>query len=241
MKTKLAAFLFLTAISSAQTRHARFFPVGDRPLFLQEIVDGVAYEPDPPEGTLPPREVVINGKSAKLNLGSIGQALEVPTGKGPLELRKIDTDAKAEPWQRIATPEDGDFLTLLWRDAKTGTWAKARSLSLPDGVAAAPAGSARVVNVSPFAANVVIGTEKLIIAPGKSISRTIPADGDLPFQVLLQEKSGDLAVIHSTNLVNGPGERTLAVIYRADAESPRKPVKVVVRREPAPVPAPVKK
>ncbi len=233
MKSKLLALLFLTAAASGQARHARFLAVGDAPPFRQEIRDGVRYEVDPPDGVIPPREIVVAGAEVKLTLDRMSGEAEVPAGEIPLDLKKKGAADDAAPWLRIAPPESGDFVALLWRDAKSKSWDIARALAIPDNAAA---GEARIVNVSPFAARVVVGTEKLVLGAGKSLTRKVPDGAALPFQVLLEDKSGQLRRMFSTELTGGTGERTLAIIYRADGISPRRPVKVIVRRETAPVP-----
>ena len=232
-----------SAAEKAPERKVRFFPVGELPPFRQDVRDGVRYELEPPAGSIPPREVLLASDAeemgaAQLRLGRISDPLKAPAGAGPLNLKKRDAAADAEPWLRLTRPESGDFLVLLWRDAKTGTWEKAGSMVLPDDAVNAPAGSARIINVSPYPVRIVVGEEKLLLEAGKSFKRTVPTGVEQPFQILLPDTSGNLKTLHSGVITQNTGERSLVLLYRADGEAPRRPVKVSVFREPAPAPPP---
>ncbi|MEO5915121.1 MAG: hypothetical protein ABIS50_12875 [Luteolibacter sp.] len=224
-------------------RTVRFLAVGELPPFRQEVRDDVRYELEPPAGSIPPREVLLGfggdkTEAAPLRLGRISEPLKAPAGIGPLLLKRREAAADAEPWLRLVRPESGDFLVLLWRDAKGGTWDKALSLVLPDDPVSVPAGSVRVVNICPAEVRVVIGEEKLLLQAGKSFKRTVPPGVEQPLQVLLPDTTGTLRSLHSGVITQNPGERSLVLIFRADGESPRRPVKVSVQREPAPAPPP---
>ena len=226
-------------------RKVRFFPVGELPPFRQDVRDGIRYELEPPAGSIPPREVVMGfdgeeTEAASLRLGRISEPLKVPNGSGPLVLKQREAAAEVEPWLRLTRPEAGDFLVLLWRDEKAGTWEKANALVLPDDPVSAPAGSVRVINISPYPVRIAIGAEKIFLDAGKSFKRTVPTGVEQPFQILLPDTSGNLKTLHSGVITQNTGERSLVLLFRADGESPRRPVKVSVQREPAPVPPPPK-
>lgn len=225
------------AAEETPERHVRFLPLGELPPFRQQIRDGVRYELEPPEGSIPPRDVVLGfgkepGDSTPLRLGETTAPLKAPPGVGPLLLRQKDSKEDAKPWLSLLRPENGDFLVLLWRDSKAKTWAEARSLSLPDDRASAPAGSVRFVNCSPATVGVALGKEKLLLGPGKVFRRDVAALGrDLVFQVYLADTSGGVKILHAGALLQNAGERGLVLIYRADGVAARRPLKVVVRRE----------
>lgn len=233
------------APKSVSARQVRFLALGELPPFQQEIRDNVRYELEPPAGSIPPREVVLGfgGKASEptpLRLGQISAPLKAPAGSGPLVLGRRDAAEDAEPWLSLTRPETGDFLVLLWRDAKQGTWEKVRSLVLPDDAVNAPAGSVRYVNVSPASVGITIGDEKLILEAGKWFTRTVAVGVEQPFEVLLTDTAGSLKRLHSGVVLQNPGERSLVLIYYADGVGHRRPVKVSVQREQAPQ-APVKK
>lgn len=221
------------------SRRVRFLAVGEMPPFRQEVRDDIRYELEPPAGSIPPREVMLafgdeKAEAARLRLGMISEPLKAPGGVGPLLLRRREAATDAEPWLRLDRPENGDFLVLLWRDATTGTWDKARALVLPDDPLNAPVGGVRVVNVSQTPVRVVIGDEKLILEAGKFFHRTVPPRIEQAFQILLPDATGQLRGLHSGVITQNPGERSLVLVFRADGESPRRPLKVSLLREPVP-------
>lgn len=221
-------------------REVRFFPVGDMPPYRQEIRDGVAYELEPPAGSIPPREVVLgSGKTSKLSaplsLGRISVPLKVPQGRGELVLRRKAAGDDAAPWISVDRPESGDFLLLLWRDPEKGSWEVPRSLILPDSAEAAPAGSVRVVNVSPITIAIVFEGEKIALPAGKTWQREVPTGKEAAFQIGAVDAAGNLRRIHAGSVFQNPGERTLVVVYRADGVDPRRALKAVVQREPVAV------
>lgn len=225
----------------APPRQVRFLPVGDLPPFRQEVRNGVRYELEPPPGSIPPREVVVgfgeedDGKNAaRLLLGRITEPLEAPGGTGPMLLRGREDAADAEPWMRVARPEDSDFLVLLWRGNPKGSWAEARALVLPDSPAAAPAGRMRVINLSPVPVGVVFGGENIKLDPGKFYQRPVQVGKETDLQLGAVDSSGKLKRFHSGTVFQNPGERTLVVIYRADGVEPRRPLKAIIHREPVP-------
>jgi len=247
MKTLFAigilAFAFVATASSEPEvkngRHVRFMAVGEPPPFRQEVRDGIRYELEPPAGSIPPREVVLgfggdDSAAVPLRLGRISPSLKVPAGTGPLLLNRREAAEGAEPWLNLVRPESGDFIVLLWRDAKAGTWEKVRSMVLPDDPVRRPAGGVRIVNLSPASVRIVIGGEKLLLEAGKSFARTLPAGAEQPFEILLPDATGNWKMLHSSVIAQNPGERSLVLVYRADGESPRRPLKVTVQREPAP-------
>lgn len=222
-------------------RQVRFLPVGDLPPYRQVIRDGVAYELEPPAGTIPPREVMVGFGEEKtdavpLLLGRVTEPLAAPAGEGPMLIRRRDDALEAEPWLKVNRPESGDFLVLLWRSSAKGTWADARALVLPDSPEAAPAGRVRIVNVSPVPVGVVFSGERIKLESGKSYLRAVPVGKDTEFQLGAVDAKGELARFHAGAIFQNPGERTLVVIYRADGVQPRRPLKAVVHREPVVTP-----
>ena len=238
----VASFLAVISLFADSPRQVRFLALGELPPFQQEIRDNVRYELEPPPGSIPPREVMLGYGGEKseptpLRLGQLSAPLKVPAGAGPLVLALRDAAKKDEPWLRLERPQDGDFLVLLWRDPAPATWQKARSLVLPDD---AVSGSVRYINVSPAAVGITIGDEKLILEAGKMFARPVPIAVEQPFEVFLPDTTGELKRLHSGVVQQNPGERTLVLIYLADGLNRRRPLKVTVLREQAPVMLPKK-
>ena len=105
---------------------------------------------------------------------------------------------------------------------------------MPDGPLSAPAGSVRFVNIAPIDVGVVIGSEKLVLSSGKILHHQIPAGPDQTFQIVVTDAAGSPRRLHSGTITGNAGERGLVLVYRADGESARRPVKVSVLREPVP-------
>jgi hypothetical protein len=223
-------------------RHARFLALGESPPFRQEIRNGVRYELDVPADSIPPREVIPQcGKESAaavaLHLERISTPVAVPEGEGTLDLRRAGEAPDALPWLRINRPAAGDFLVLLWRDPAKKTWRDAVYLIVPDGPAGAPAGTVRIVNLFPQSIRVMWGDESQVLAAGKSIQRSVRPTAEIPFQILVPDRSGTMTRYYSGNVTQNRGELGLVTFYRADGTAPRRPVKVLALREPAP-PAP---
>ena len=220
-------------------RQVRFLAVGELPPFRQEVRDNIRYELEPPEGSIPPREVVLRSddetsEATPLRLGQISEPVKVPSGVGSFDLRQGDAAEDSVPWLRLTRPEKGDFLVILWRDPRQGTWKHVNSLVLPEDLVEQGAGSVRFINCSEASVGLKWGNEKLLLEPRRAVRRKATAGAELPFQVLLSDASGSAKAIHTGVVTQNQGERSLVLIYRADGVSPRRPVKVSVQREPIP-------
>jgi hypothetical protein len=220
------------------SRQVRFLAVGDLPPYRQEIRNGVAYELEPPPGSIPPRELIVgsggaDSSEARLLLNQVSEGFKIPSGAGPLLLRYKGDNGQAEPWLRLQRPQQGDMLVVLWRaDGTKGTWEKPLSLVLSDGPEQAPAGRIRLLNVSPVTVGVVLGGEKIALLAGKSFDRPIPQGKDVPFQLGAVDAKGEYRRFYAGSALQNPGERTLVVVYRADGVDPRSDLKANVMREP---------
>jgi hypothetical protein len=221
-------------------RHARVLAIGDLPTFRQEIRDGIAYELDPPPGSVPPNQVIPGfgeetADAVSLRLGFITPSIKVPGGEGPLLLRRKDAAPEATPWLTVQRPAEGDFLIYLFRTAAKNTWDEPAAIVVPDG-AATPAGSVRITNLFPQAVRVAIGKEGILLERGKSFVRALKPGVDVPFQILIPDAAGAMKAYYSGSVTQNPGERGLVTIYRADGEKPRRPLKVSMLREPVVAP-----
>lgn len=252
---KSAALFFIVAVLAGGLaaeegqvktgRQVRFLALGEMPPFRQEIRDNVRYELEPPAGSIPPREVLLGfggnvSEATSLALGRISAPTKAPPGAGPLSLVRRGDARDAKPWLNLVRPESGDFLVLLWRESRQGTWENVNSLVVPDDAVGAPAGSVRFINVSPASVGILWGDEKLILGGGKMFRRMVPTGVELTFEVQLPDTTGALKRLHSGAILQPPGERSLVLIYAADGVGHRLPLKVAVQRELAPV-APEKK
>jgi len=251
MKPFLVLIIFCAAFGSAvaknkpipPARHVRFLAVGEAPPFRQEIREGVRYELEPPANSIPPREVKYgfeegDTETVRIRLGQISEALKLPQGKGPLILRKVEENSKSVPWLQLPCPESDDFLVLLWRSSPQGTWAGVKSLVLPDSLTTAPASGVRVINLASVDVGIVIGEEKLLLGAGRMIQRQLPERSEQTVEVMIDDSTGNMQRAYAGVICQNPGERGLVIVYQADGEAPRRPVKVSVLREPMPMPPP---
>ena len=95
-----------------------------------------------------------------------------------------------------------------------------------------PAGTWRIINVSRAPVGVTLAGENLILEPEKSFRRILPVGKESVCEVFLHDVTGKPKRLYSAGILQNPGERGLIVIYLADGEDPRRPVKVSIQREP---------
>ena len=219
----------------AAGRAVRFIAVGDAPPFRQVVRDGVRYELPPPPGSVPPAEIFIRTTAAgaaeeaipeplRLQLGRPSKTFPLRTGAaGMLDLRTSKDEGK--PWVRVATPESGDLLIVIWRDPEAKTWDQAKAMVMPDRPVA---GKFTLLNVAPAPVGVVYGTEKLVVLPGKPLERDLPVGEAREFHIGTPTESGSIKRFVSMSLEQQAGEHTLMLLCRSDGYSPRQPVKLTV-------------
>lgn len=218
-------------------RTLRFLPLGESPPFEQEVRDGVRYELEPPAGSIPPREVSLTvGKLSvpglRLSIGRISMPVTLTNGVEPVSITLPDNSS----WMSLTLPETGNLLVLVWRDPDK-KWDKPRWLLLPDGPEFG-AGKLRLSNLSPVEIRFIIDEQKFALPPGKSYALPLPQGRDVPVQIAWIDNAGTPRKIYSSAIVQNEGERGELIVYRADGEQPRTPLKVLPLREKAPEPPP---
>jgi hypothetical protein len=225
-------------------RGLRLLPLGETPPFRQDVRDGVRYELEPAPGSTPPRQVRHGtGETAvilRLNLGRASEPVKIADGTTAAVFRDASApdDPLSKPWLSVALPEAGDVLAVIWRDPAT-RWTQPRALIFADSAVVFPAGTIRIVNLLPTEAALIIGTERLLLGPGKSLLRAIPGHADLPLQVAFKNAAGQYQRFYSGAVLLNANERAQVFIHRADGEKPRQAAKVVTFNEAAPpLPAP---
>ena len=262
--TRIAAGLILALAApvlaepeKAPPRLVRFLAVGDMPPFRQEIRDGVRYELEPPPDSMPPSEITVRGggetpkpssapasgvgdspvPAAPLRLGRIGGPLVIPAGAGPLDLLRSSQGVAGEPWMRLQRPESGNLMVLMWRGPRQVDWKTPSAMILADDALSFPADTVRLVNLFPVAVRVAWGNEMMVLEPRKTVLKTLASTDQTAattFQILANDASGRARRYYSGAVNQNPGERGWVIIHRADGESPRRPLKVVMLREPVP-------
>ena len=221
-------------------RTLRVLALGDPPPFRQEVRDGVRHELEAEPGTIPPRQVAFGAgeaaTSVTLRLGRVSEPLRLAAGAetAVFKLPATAADGTARDWLTLRPPPGGDLLALVWRDPGKN-WFAPRGMLLPDSAVAFPAGHLRGVKLLPVQAALQLDAEQLLLDPGKTVVRPLPAGKDTPVQVayLAPEDGAFRPFYHGTALIHA-GERAQVIIYRADSETPRRPAKVMTYNELAP-------
>ena len=260
MSRLLVSLVFLLIgypICSAQEaksppRTLRLLAVGEAPPFRQEIRNGVRYELPPPKGAIPPvrLEVSVFNKEGdkeksqyevdnaenpglRLKLNNVSSRLLVPGSE--LQVRLLEDGTT---WHTVKLPEGGDYLLVLWRDPEVKKWSKARSFLVKDGGANFQAGDLRLINVGPVSVGYEIQDEEQFVVPrGKTVVKSLGVTAGTPTKVSYQDGKGKWRRLWSSALVQNQGERSTVVVYFADGEKPRRPLKLIALRERA-VPLP---
>ncbi len=229
--------------SKEATRNIRFLPVGMSPIFRQEIRDGVRYELEPPEGSVPPLKITLEAfdaeeKPVTVKLTSSqeeGVMLRLNAISAPV---KVATDATAlkmldeGPWAAVKLPLEKDVLVVLWRDRQEGTWARARSLVVEEDPQSYGEGQLRVINISPAKLKLAIaGQGGLQLSPGEVKFHKVGITEGTPVALQYQDPRKGWQRLWSNAVTLPRGRRGTLLIYYADGDKPRKPIEVFFLRE----------
>jgi hypothetical protein len=245
------AWALIPALSAEEEKvlhRFRVIPLGDQPPFRQELREGVRYEVDPPEGSVPPSmlEVITGGESGvesdgkllpfRLRLGSPSPVRTIRVAGTPgvgLEIQG------GEEWAKVPLSRGGRTLAVAWRDAKDD-WRRPRFMALEDGPAAVPPGTVRLVNASGMPIAIRWGEVKLAIRPGKVLSQPFPDGAQrVVMMVLYPAPDGGFRQIFSNIVDRDASKIHQFFIYQTDGAEARAPVRVVplVEDRSAPEPA----
>lgn len=214
----------------------RVLTLGNRAPFTQEVRDGVRHEVDPPEGSLPPREVTLGiaspadaatepgAEQLNLRLGEVSTALSMPRPDPPVvTLRDRETN---RIWLKQGLAAAQSTLLIVWRSGKT--WDQTRCLALDDSPEAVPHGSCRVVNVAAVEVKLIWGTQRYRLLPGRNLVLRFPeASKDVPLEILYPDAAGTLRPCLSTTAEADPANRRQWFVFRADRADARTPVQVL--------------
>lgn len=219
----------------------RVLPLGNRAPFIQEVRGNLRQEVDPPEGSLPPREIVVGipapegeekkpeEKRMNLRLGEVSEAVAMPK-VDPLSVTLRDAEA-SKVWLKQSLPATKATLLVVWRTGNT--WADNRCLALDDSSEAIPRGATRVVNVAPVEVKMIWGEQRYRLPAGKSAVLRFP-DGakTVPLQILYTDTDNKLKPCLSTTAEADTSSRRQWFVYKADRTDARTPVQVLPLNEP---------
>lgn len=234
------------ALSQDAPQHRlRILAVGDQPPFKQEVREGVRYEIAPPADMVPPRTLLIpfpvkqgaakqkEDMQLRLRLGQASAPLIMPLPESRRVALNSDYSGK---WLDIPLSSGNASLAIVWR--KGPKWTAANTVIVPDDAAARAEGNLHFSNVSAYPVGLEIEKEKIRLNPGMSYTRKLPADRMTPLQVSYLLADGTHRLCHSAALEPCHGNFRRLVIYTADGNKPRNPVKVLQLEESSNDPAP---
>ncbi|HEY1121205.1 MAG TPA: hypothetical protein VGE67_06375 [Haloferula sp.] len=239
--TSVAMFGLASAQQPAEQVTVRVLPLGNRAPFIQEVRGNLRQEVDPPEGSLPPREIVVGipapegeekkpeEKRMNLRLGEVSEAVAMPK-VDPLSVTLRDAEA-SKVWLKQSLPATKATLLVVWRTGNT--WADNRCLALDDSSEAIPRGATRVVNVAPVEVKMIWGEQRYRLPAGKSAVLRFP-DGakTVPLQILYTDTDNKLKPCLSTTAEADTSSRRQWFVYKADRTDARTPVQVLPLNEP---------
>ena len=214
------------------THEFRIFPVGDPPPFRQEVRNGIRYEVEPPDGSVPPDTIILPendgaGAGVRVRLGTLSEAFALPVNESGMA---GFITSEGDTWLRVAARPGGSSILLAWR--KGARWKEVGSLSIPLNDSRPDRVTVHVANVSDSSAGIVIGEDKIRLDHGMRISRSFDVNSPaVPFQVLVANHQGVLVPILSSRVETGTPVLRVVAIHRADGENPRFPVKVTEAEE----------
>jgi len=229
----------------APQHRLRVLAVGDQPPFKQEVREGVRYEIAPPADMVPPRTLLIpfplkqgeekqkQDMQLRLRLGQPSTPLVMPAPETRRVALNSDHSGK---WLDIPLSTGDASLAIVWR--KGPKWTAANTIILPDGAASRAEGNLHFSNVSAYPVGLEIEKEKIRLNPGMSYTRKLPSDRMTPLQVSYLLADGTNRLCHSAALEPCRGSYRRLVIYSADGNRPRNPVKVLQLEEPSNAPEP---
>jgi hypothetical protein len=242
---RVAASVAMFGLAAAQQPPeevtVRVLTLGNRAPFVQEVRDGMRQEVDPPEGSLPPREVTVGipapenaatkpeEKIMNLRLGEVSNPVTMPKVDPPTVTLR---DAAANKvWFKQGLAAAKSTLLVVWRTGKT--WEETRCLALDDSADAIPRGAARVVNVAPVEVKMIWGEQRYCLAAGKSAVLRFPEGAkSLPLQIFYTDTGDKLKPCLSTTAEPDTSSRRQWFVFKADRADARTPVQVLPLSEP---------
>ncbi|MBK1833112.1 hypothetical protein [Roseibacillus ishigakijimensis] len=223
----LATLTSLLGEEEVQYRSLRVLCLGDAPPFEQEIRNGVRYELDPPEGSIPPASVMVTGLNTtdekagfRLQLGRLSESRQFKVGdEVPVLTLKNE---EGETWFSSRLPDYPRTLLVMWR-LKGEDWFKPRHLFLPDN---ANDSSVRVLNLTGQTMGIAFADQKVSAIPGKPVSLAFPSGASAEFAILYSQAGGGVRPCLQTLLQQSRNRSQQFFVYAADTAESRVPYKV---------------
>lgn len=234
MKALLAFAAFILSVGAQEIplQKLRLLPLGDPPPFQQAVRDGVRYELDAPEGSLPPAKVILEDMvpapstpihPLRLTLGQATPDLTAPLAKQTLGLQKDHGGT----WAKVRPHASGSSLILLWRSG--GTWNEVGHLALDDSQAVHKDHAVHFTNVTAVKMGVILGEEKLLLEPKATFTRIIPRATACRIVYLLS--GNQTKTCFQSELTGSAGSHQRVIVYPTNSATSRNPAKVLLMTE----------
>lgn len=243
MKRLLLIALSASSLAHAQeqapAKHVRFIPLGELPVWKEDVQDGIRVQRKAPPGALPPSTVTYTQgddvRSLRFSLRSFSDTAVFP-GSAEGILLKEGEGAASKPFLSSPMPASTRSLGVLFRDNKAMSWEKPKMLLLRDDGDAFPAGQMRFVNVSDKTVVIqMAGVKAFGVAPGKSSLKPIKV-GNTAIKVGYLTEGGGSKAIWQNNVKVMRGQRVQCFFYKAQGKNPREAVKFHTSPESVPSP-----
>ena len=239
MKLAVLLFLSLSVFVSAQEgvppKHMRFIPLGEIPVWKEELTDKLRIQQEYEPGQMPPSEVMVGvrGVSSEPSRLHLREFTKLFTFSGVLEKLKIEqgTEENTSPWVDSPMPAAPYTLGVLFRDHEEMTWLKPRLQVFRDDLTVFPLGTMRFVNAGVLKMLVKINEEEpFMVKPGDAMVRPLPAGG-ARVQATAVVGEGLYRRIFDNNVVMKEGERIQSFFFKAQSPPPATQVKFLYRPE----------
>ena len=235
----LFAFPSLLAQDAPAARHnVRVLALGDHPPYRHELKDGVMQEIEAPEGSNPPKEIIIGaalpakGKAPQatmFRLGQVSNSQECLVGEDSIiPIKKGD----ASPWFSVKVPTTRNA-SIVMVIRKGATWDEVTPVVFPDDATVRKAGATLITNMTGQPMFLTIGSQKIRLNSLKSYEVTLSADKpQMNLAIQYMNKSGKLEDAFSNQIAQQNTSHQRLIIYPADSENPRTPVNVITLIDP---------
>lgn len=221
----------------------RFIPLGELPMWDEELVEGIRKGKEPPEGSMPPKPAsIISGAEPvplRLSLRAMSDMVKVAGATPRLTIKEGEVGA-AQNWLTEKMPTAPLSLGVLFRNPQTMTWKQPELLLLKDDPSSFPAGKIRLVNVSQRNILVQIGNPNANPAPpifgvraGKETQKDLEV-GVNQIRVGYIDRNGRQQWIWSNQVRLLRNQRLQTFFYQAQGENPRQEVLFHFVPEPLP-------
>lgn len=242
MKRLLLTLLAMPTLAFAQAdrKFVRFIPLGELPVWDEELVDGIRVQKPIQAGDMPPSTISApagddNIQQQDISLGRASSKMTFGPNVGTLTLFEGKNGA-GKQFLTSPMPTATHSLGVLFRDNANMTWLQPKMLMLKDDKDTFPANHVRFVNVSDLRALVKIGGKAAeVIKPGDSLLKPIKP-GENPIVVGYYNKEGVIQMIFQNSIRLIEGQRVQGFLYKGQGKEPRSEVKFISFPEPLPRP-----